>query len=61
MQSMAPLHSSHKWGIKKKKCFVVYEIYLFDFDYGEEVLPVRVGQIEIKLDRDFDKRRLKFV
>ena len=46
---------------KGNKCFVVYDICLLDFYYGEECLPARVGQIEIKLHRDFDKPRINFV
>ena len=47
--------------IANKMFFVVCDICLLDFDCGEERLPVRVGQIEIQVDRDFDKPRLNFV
>ena len=47
--------------LKEMNVFVVGDKLLLDFDYGEERRTVRVGQIEIKLDRDFDKPCLKFV
>ena len=41
--------------LKKIDDFVVCDIWVLDFNYGEERLPVRVGQIKIYLDCAFGK------